>query len=152
MNLALVLASVGLSLLPKLPRAPGTWGTLVGGVPAYLALAALPPLLAGAGGVALVLLAVVVAGRAERALGVHDPAVITIDEVAGFLVTMAGAPAEPRYVVAGFVLFRVFDIVKPFPANRIDRQVPGGWGTVLDDCVAGLYGWLVLGALRWAGL
>ena len=152
MNLALVLASVGLSLLPKLPRAPGTWGTLVGGVPAYLALAALPPLLAGAGGVALVLLAVVVAGRAERALGVHDPGVITIDEVAGFLVTMAGAPAEPRYVVAGFVLFRVFDIVKPFPANRIDRQLPGGWGTVLDDCVAGLYGWLVLGALRWAGL
>jgi phosphatidylglycerophosphatase A len=151
-KLALFLATTGLSALPRLPPAPGTVGTLVGGVPAYLALAQLPAPLALAGGALVIVLAVVLAGRAERALGRHDPGVITVDEVAGFLVTMAGMPAAPRYVVAGFVLFRLFDIVKPFPADRVDREVPGGVGTVLDDCVAGLYAGIALRGLVWAGL
>lgn len=148
----LFLATTGLSALPRVPPGPGTWGTLVGGVPAYLALALLPPPLAALGGVAVVALAVVLAGQAERLLARHDPGIITVDEVAGFLVAMAGVPPEGRYVAAGLVLFRLFDIVKPFPADRIDAQVPGGFGTVLDDCVAGLYAWLALAGLRMLGL
>lgn len=148
----LFLATTGLSALPRVPPAPGTWGTLVGGVPVYLVLCQLPPVAAALAGVAVVAAAMVLAGRAERVLGRHDPGIITVDEVAGFLVTMAGAPAEPRYVVAGLVLFRLFDIVKPFPADRIDQKVPGGFGTVLDDCVAGLYGLLALSGLRALGL
>ncbi len=151
MRLLLFLATTGLSALPRVPPAPGTWGTLVGGIPAYLVLAHLPPALAGLGGAAVVVVAVVLAGRAEKALGRHDPGIITVDEVAGFLVAMAGVPAAPRYVAAGFVLFRLFDIVKPFPVNRIDAGVPGGVGTVLDDCMAGLYAWLALWALRSMG-
>jgi phosphatidylglycerophosphatase A len=151
-KLALFVATTGLSALPRLPPAPGTFGTLVGGLPTYIALAQLPAPAAAAGGVAVVLLAVWLAGRAETLLGEHDPGIITVDEVAGFLVTMAGVPAEPRYLAAGFVLFRLFDIVKPFPADRIDRELPGGWGTVLDDCVAGLYAWLALRGLWWIGL
>lgn len=147
----LFLATTGLSVLPRVPPAPGTWGTLVGGVPVYLVLCQAPPALAAAGGAAVVAAAVLLAGRAERLLGRHDPGIITVDEVAGFLVTMAGAPPEPRYVAAGLVLFRLFDIVKPFPADRIDARVPGGLGTVLDDCVAGLYGLLALSALRGLG-
>lgn len=148
----LFLATTGLSTLPRLPPAPGTFGTLVGGVPAYLLLAHLPAPLAGAAGIVVVMLAVLVAGRAEVVLGRHDPSIITVDEVAGFLVTMAGVPAEPRYVVAGLALFRLFDIVKPYPADRIDARMQGGVGTVLDDCVAGLYAWVVLAVLRWIGL
>jgi phosphatidylglycerophosphatase A len=151
-KLALFVATTGLSALPRLPPAPGTFGTLVGGLPAYVALAQLPAPAAAVGGVAVVLLAVWLAGRAETLLGQHDPGIITVDEVAGFLVTMAGVPAEPRYLAAGFVLFRLFDIVKPFPADRIDRGLPGGWGTVLDDCVAGLYAWVALRGLWWMGL
>lgn len=147
----LFLATTGLSALPRVPPAPGTWGTLVGGVPAYVALSHLSPTGAAVGGLVVIVVAVIVAGRAERVLGRHDPGIITVDEVAGFLVTMAGAPAEPRYIVAGLVLFRLFDIVKPFPADRIDQRVPGGVGTVLDDCVAGLYGFLALSGLRTIG-
>lgn len=147
----LFLATTGLSALPRVPPAPGTWGTLVGGVPVYLMLSQLSAPAAALGGVGVVVAAVVIAGRAETLLGRHDPGIITIDEVAGFLVTMAGAPPEPRYIVAGLVLFRVLDIVKPFPANRIDERVPGGFGAVLDDCVAGLYGLLALSALRGLG-
>lgn len=151
-RLVLLVATTGLSCLQTVPPFAGTIGTLVGGLPAYLVLALLPLPLAAAGAVAVCLLAVWIAGRAERLLGQHDPGIITVDELAGFLVTMAGTPPQPVYVVAGFVLFRVFDIVKPFPADRIDRELPGGWGTVLDDCVAGLYAWLALWGLRWLGL
>lgn len=150
-RLVLFIATTGLCTLRRVPRGSGTIGTVVGGLPAYALLALLPAPLAALGGLAVVLLAVWAAGRAERLLGLHDPPVITVDEVAGFLVTMAGVPPEPRYVAAGLVLFRVFDIVKPFPADRIDRELPGGWGTVLDDCAAGLYAWLALWALRWLG-
>ncbi len=148
----LFLATTGLSTLPRVPPAPGTFGTLVGGMPVYLLLAQMPVSLAAAGGVAVVALAVLVAGRAEVLLGRHDPAIITVDEVAGFLVTMAGVPPEARYVAAGFVLFRFFDIVKPYPADRIDARVPGGAGIVLDDCVAGVYAWIALAVLRVMGL
>lgn len=91
-----------------------------------------------------VLPAVWIAGRAEAALGRKDAPTIVIDEVAGMLVTLAGVPFSPGAVVAGFVLFRAFDVLKPWPARLIERRLPGGWGVVLDDVAAGVYGNLTL--------
>jgi phosphatidylglycerophosphatase A len=120
------------------PFAPGTVGTL-GAIPLYLLLARLP--LAAYLGATLLLtvLACWVAGRAQEIYGEHDPGKIVIDEVAGYLVTMAGMPLSWQGVVAGFFLFRLFDIVKPPPARLIDQRLTSGTGVVLDDIVAGLY-------------
>ncbi len=137
----------------RVPVAPGTAGTLAA-LPLYLLLARLPDwgyLLAAA---AVALAAVPVCGAAARRLGVHDHPSIVLDEVAGFLVAMAPAPAGWPWVVAGFVLFRIFDIVKPPPVRAADRRVGGGLGIVLDDVLAGLWAGLCLalaGALAGAG-
>ncbi len=80
-----------------------------------------------------------VSGAAEREFGEKDSGKIVIDEVMGFLITMAGAPAHWRSIVIGFLLFRFFDIVKVPPARYFDQQVKNGYGVVLDDVVAGLY-------------
>jgi phosphatidylglycerophosphatase A len=96
------------------------------------------------------------ADRADRAWGTHDTGRIVIDEVAGYLVTMTlvdRSHAAP--LVAGFVVFRVLDIVKPQPIRWLDRNVPGGFGVVLDDVVAGVLGMVIVlaldrfGALGW---
>lgn len=133
------------------PRAPGTAGTLVG-VGLYLAL---PPMPLWA--YAVVVVACFAAGvwlceRTARALGVHDHPAIVWDEVVGYLITMAGAPAGWPWVVAGFALFRLFDVVKPWPVSLADRHVHGGFGIMLDDVLAGLYGLAALQLLTavWA--
>lgn len=129
----------------RFPVAPGTFGTLLA-IPLYLALARVP---AGAyllGVALLALLAVWVCGIAERRRP-HDDASIVLDEMVGYLVAMSAAPAGWTWVIAGFLLFRLFDIWKPYPIRRIDRAVGGGFGTVLDDVVAGAYAWLALQAL-----
>ncbi|RNC71808.1 MAG: phosphatidylglycerophosphatase A [Desulfuromonadales bacterium] len=120
------------------PVASGTVGTL-GAIPLYLALARLPLGLYLATLVPFIFLSAWISSGAERVFGEKDSGKIVIDEVAGYLVTMAGAPAGWRSVVIGFFLFRFFDIVKVPPARYFDRQVKNGWGVVLDDVVAGLY-------------
>ncbi|HHH12835.1 MAG TPA: phosphatidylglycerophosphatase A [Thiolapillus brandeum] len=125
------------------PVAPGTFGTLAA-VPLYLAMARLP-LAAYLAVLAVVILAGIwICGRTSRDLGVHDHGGIVWDEFAGFLVTMIAAPAGWPWVVAGFLLFRLFDILKPWPIGWLDRRVKGGLGIMLDDLLAGLYGWVVL--------
>lgn len=129
------------------PHAPGTFGTLAA-IPVYLLCVQLPPegyLLALA--VAL-LLGVYLCGRTARTLGVHDHPGIVWDEVAGFLLTMAWAPRGWAWVVAGFVLFRLFDIWKPWPIRALDRSVHGGLGIMLDDLLAGLAAAMGLELLR----
>lgn len=127
------------------PLAPGTVGTAVG-VGVFLAVRA-----AGHVGLEMAAIAVtLVAGAwaatvAEQALGRKDPGPVVIDEVLGLLVTMLFVPATPVAVLAGFLLFRVFDVIKPYPANRLER-VPQGWGVMLDDLMAGVYANLVLQA------
>jgi phosphatidylglycerophosphatase A len=129
------------------PRAPGTFGTAVA-VPLYLLMAPLP-VVAYLALVGLVVLAGLhLCGHAARRLGVHDHPGIVWDEIAGFLVTMAAAPAGWPWVVAGFLLFRLFDIWKPWPINLADRYVEGGFGIMLDDLIAGVYAWLALLALQ----
>jgi phosphatidylglycerophosphatase A len=125
------------------PVASGTVGTL-GAIPLFLLLARLPLPLYLLTVVALIPLAAWVAGRAGIMFGEHDSGKIVIDEVVGYLVTMAAVPATWQNVLAGFLLFRLFDIVKIPPASTFDRQLKNGWGVVLDDVAAGVYAWLAL--------
>ncbi|MES9945978.1 MAG: phosphatidylglycerophosphatase A [Candidatus Thiodiazotropha sp.] len=121
-----------------LPKAPGTYGTLVG-IPLYLLLQPLSLLLYSL----LVLLAFVagvwICQRTSDDLGVHDHSGIVWDEIVGYLVAMAIAPSGWAWITIGFLLFRGFDILKPWPILWIDRRVKGGLGIMLDDVVAGLF-------------
>ena len=120
------------------PTAPGTVGTLVA-VPLYLALAQLawPWYLAivaigFCGGIWL-------CGYTSKALGEHDHGGIVWDEIVGYWVTMIAAPPDWQWILLGFVLFRVFDILKPWPVRIADRSIPGGLGIMFDDLLAALY-------------
>ncbi len=129
------------------PVAPGTAGSLVG-VLFYMAMAGLPLLLYLALVLVLVVIGVRVCDGAGRALGVTDHPGIVWDEIVGLLITMAATPPSWQGVVSGFVLFRLFDILKPWPVARIDRGVKGGLGVMLDDVMAGLYALACLQILR----
>ena len=131
------------------PFAPGTAGTL-GAIPLFWAMRDLPLgiyLLAVTAFVALACYAAGVAGRYWKA---PDAAPIVVDEVAGYLVTMALVPWSWQYALLGFVLFRIFDVVKPFPASYFDRKVKNGFGVVMDDVCAGVYAWVALEGVRFA--
>jgi len=125
------------------PKAPGTAGTLAA-VPLYLLLNQLPLN-------AYLLLLIVAFGfgiwlceASSRALGVHDHGGIVWDEFVGYWITMVAAPPGWQWVVVGFLLFRLFDILKPFPINWLDRRIGGGLGIMLDDAVAGTFAWFCL--------
>ncbi len=130
----------------KAPVAPGTFGTLVG-IPAYLLLQPLAiyiyvAVVAGLFGVGVWLCHVT-----EQDLGVHDHPGIVWDEIVGYLITMFMAPAGWVWIAVGFLLFRLFDIWKPFPIRQIERRVRGGFGNMLDDALAAIYAWVVLQTL-----
>ena len=137
------------------PVAPGTAGSVVG-LALVIALrqtSLQPPelglCLAALAGL-LFALGVWSAGKAEKTLGRVDPGQVVIDEVLGQIITFIATPRITWVgLVAGFILFRAFDVVKPFPARQAER-FPGGWGIMLDDVVAGLYSLIVLLILgRW---
>lgn len=91
-----------------------------------------------------------ISGFADMILKTKDNQKIVIDEIAGMLVTMALVPVGWRTLLAGFILFRLFDIWKPFPIRLIQDKVPGGWGVVGDDVLAGVYANFILQILvRW---
>lgn len=119
------------------PMASGTVGSVVGLV-LWLALAGLSPLGYAAASASVALLGVWAAGRASEIFRRHDDGRITIDEVAGMLVSLAWLPARLEVAALAFVLFRLFDIWKPFPAGAAER-LPGGLGVMADDLVAGVY-------------
>jgi phosphatidylglycerophosphatase A len=125
------------------PVASGTAGTLAA-IPLYLVLARLPLSLYLATLVPFFFLACWVSGRAEEIFGEKDSGKIVIDEVIGYLITMAGVPLSWQGVVAGFFLFRFFDIVKVEPARWCDQRLKNGYGVVLDDVVAGVYACIAL--------
>ncbi|MBO0614708.1 MAG: hypothetical protein RL122_2566 [Pseudomonadota bacterium] len=128
------------------PFAPGTAGTLAA-IPLYLLLVQLP--FWGYVAVLLVmsLVGIWICGESSRRLGVHDHGGIVWDEFAGYLLTMLAAPAGWVWMVVGFCLFRLFDIWKPWPVRRVDREVSGGFGIMFDDILAGIYAWLALQVL-----
>jgi phosphatidylglycerophosphatase A len=130
----------------KIPVMPGTWGTLVGLPLAWILTVATrenPVIYMATVGV-FILVASWVAELYERSKAAHDPSEIVIDEIAGILVAMTWLPLTWQAFVAGFILFRFFDILKPFPIGAIDRRIQGGFGTVLDDVAAGLAANVVL--------
>ena len=125
------------------PVASGTVGTLAA-IPFYLLYCRLPLPLYLATLVPFFFLASWAAGRAEEIFGKKDAGQIVIDEVLGYLVTMAGVSLSWTSVVAGFFLFRFFDIVKIEPARWCDQRLKNGYGVVLDDVVAGIYAAIAL--------
>jgi len=130
-------SSFGLGLVPK---APGTFGTLAG-VGLFYLLSFLPIVHYLIFLVVFILFASWMAGEASAICGESDPGWVTIDEVAGFMVTMTGFAWNIKYVIAGFVLFRLFDIWKPFPIRQAEQRLTNGFGVVMDDVLAGVYAW-----------
>ncbi len=133
----------------RVPVAPGTAGT-VGALPLYLLLAPSGPWAVAAAAVVMTVVGIWASSIVAANLGAKDPQIICIDEVAGVLVALTAAPPGWRGTLAGFVLFRIFDQVKPWPARAAER-LPGGWGIVLDDVAAGLWAALLLVLARFAG-
>jgi len=133
------------------PWAPGTVGTLAG-LPFFYLLAPLPAPLYLLTWTALLFLAFWSSDRAGAIYGVADDRRIVIDELVGYLVTVALLPFSWTVALLGFLFFRLFDIVKPPPANWFDRRLKNGYGVVLDDVVAGIYAALALRlTLYWLG-
>ena len=125
------------------PFAPGTFGSIIG-LPICFLISRLDILIAVISTILIILFAIWMAGAAEKVLNKKDAGEIVIDEIAGLSVTFMGLPFTSKTVIAGFIIFRVFDILKPFPIGFIDKKVGGGLGVVLDDVLAGLYGNLIL--------
>lgn len=122
------------------PKAPGTFGTLAA-IPLYLLVAHLSPLLYGAFIAVTFVLGIYLCDRTSQDLGVHDHPGIVWDEFVGYWITMWLAPAGWLWIAVGFVLFRLFDILKPWPIGWLDRRVHGGLGIMIDDVVAGVLAW-----------
>jgi len=157
--------------LGYLPKAPGTWGSLAGVLIYYLIRAELPASLtskwisigpislqfptfvASVAAIAVAVVGVWVSTRVARHARMEDPQYVVIDEVSGQMFTylFALAPANWKYLLLGFILFRLFDIWKPFPARQAE-SLPGGWGIMADDWFAGIYAALGLWLARAAGL
>jgi len=129
-----------------MPKAPGTYGTLAA-IPLYLLMSDLNL------ATYLLITCVVTFGGVylcyytSKALGVHDHSGIVIDEIAGYLITMIAVPFDWLWIIVGFLLFRFFDILKPWPISWIDKNIHGGLGIMLDDVLAGIFSFICLHAL-----
>jgi phosphatidylglycerophosphatase A len=125
------------------PKAPGTFGTLLA-VPLYILLSQLSLLPYILVVVIAFAVGIYLCGRTATDLGVHDHPGIVWDEFVGFWITMIAAPAGWLWVVSGFILFRLFDIWKPWPIRFFDKNVESGLGIMIDDVLAGIYALMVL--------
>ena len=129
-----------------MPGAPGTAGTLAAVGVVYLLSLTGSAVFYSAFTLGLILVSFIAAGRCVAIFGREDPPEVVIDEVCGFLVCMLFVPLNPINLALGFFLFRFFDIAKPFPIRRVER-LPGGYGIVMDDVLAGVYANLCLQVL-----
>jgi phosphatidylglycerophosphatase A len=127
----------------NIPFAPGTFGSIAGLLLCFL-FSAINPSIAIIGTLLLIISAIWIADKAEKIIGTQDPGCIVLDEIAGIAVTLAGLPFTFTYVAAGFFIFRILDILKPFPIRTLERKFSGGAGIVLDDVAAGIIGNIVL--------
>ena len=127
----------------RIPFAPGTFGTLVA-LPIVFLFSLTDWPLAVILTMILIVFSARVAHLAEQQLKAKDPGCIVIDEIAGMCVTMLGIPLTLNTGIAGFFLFRIFDITKPPPARQMERILQGGWGVVMDDVAAGIMANIVL--------
>jgi phosphatidylglycerophosphatase A len=135
----------------RLPKAPGTWGSLL----ALLIWWAFMPANLWVQASAIIIAFVVgtiATAYYEKLTQNHDPKEVVVDELVGMWITLFAAPFDLQILLFGFALFRLFDILKPFPIGWLDRKVPGAFGTMLDDVAAGLISWLLLqGLVAWGG-
>jgi phosphatidylglycerophosphatase A len=125
------------------PIAPGTLGTLIA-IPVYTFLSTIPSPIYEITLIGFFFLSVWISENAEIFFGKKDDQRIVIDEMMGFLITMLWVPKTVRFIIIGFFLFRLFDILKPFPIRRLEKRLKGGYGVVLDDVIAGVYANIVL--------
>jgi phosphatidylglycerophosphatase A len=146
-QVAIVFASFG--YVGFAPVAPGTVGSAAA-IPLFLLLR-----WAGSAWLELAVCAALLAAGAwsarltEQALGVEDPGPVVVDEVLGMFVSLLFVPATWSVILAAFLAFRLFDIIKPWPADRFEH-IPGGWGVMADDVMAGVYANLTVQVLLWA--
>jgi phosphatidylglycerophosphatase A len=125
------------------PIASGTFGTLVG-IPVVILLAKVSPLVYLLATALLLWYGIRLSDYGEAYFGKKDSGYIVLDEIVGYMVTMFMIPAEPVFLIAGFFVFRFFDITKPWPARALDQSDLGGAGVMLDDVAAGLYSAIVM--------
>jgi phosphatidylglycerophosphatase A len=126
-----------------IPFAPGTFGSIVG-LPICFLLSKTKLSVAILFILIFIFFAIWISNMAEKILTQKDPGCIVIDEVAGIMVALLGLPFNTFFVAAGFVTFRFFDILKPFPIRYIERRFAGGTGIVMDDLMAGVYTNIIL--------
>ena len=132
----------------NIPLAPGTFGSILGLVLCF-ALAGLTLPLAVICLVLFIATAVWIAAEAEKLINQKDPACIVIDEIAGMAVTLVGLPFNLTTALIGFIIFRILDIIKPFPIRALDSRVSGGMGIVIDDVAAGILANLLVRIFIW---
>lgn len=133
------------------PIMPGTMGTLLA-IPLYLLMAQTSLLVYLAITLLSVVIGIFLCGYSSKKLGVHDHSGIVWDEFSGFWISMIAIPLSWSTVLAGFLLFRLFDIVKPWPISLADKHISGGFGIMFDDILAGAAAWLCLFTLVQLGL
>lgn len=122
----------------RIRPAPGTWGSLAALIPPLLAPAGFDPLLLLPAAALAFVIGWWAANRYQRLTGTHDAGEIVIDEVCGQWLALCLVSLTPFTILAGFVLFRLFDIAKPWPIRWADRKIGGGLGVMLDDVLAGI--------------
>jgi phosphatidylglycerophosphatase A len=130
------------------PKAPGTFGTVMA-IPFYFLLAQNSLLIYGLITLIAFLVGVYLCGKTADDLGVHDHPGIVWDEFVGFWITMFAAPAGWLWLLVGFLLFRLFDIWKPWPIKLLDQKVESGLGIMIDDVLAGVYALVLLQLLAY---
>jgi phosphatidylglycerophosphatase A len=135
-DLVVFLATGGFSGF--LPKMPGTWGTFAA-IPVVLLVHLGDGLTQAVTAMVFLITAVWIAARAEVLLDSKDAGPIVIDEMVGLVFTLLWLPMGFPTLCLGFVLFRFFDVVKPPPISNLEKRLPGGWGVVMDDVMAGIY-------------
>lgn len=131
-----------------MPFMPGTWGTLIA-IPIYFAFSELSLPLYASIVIVMAVFGIWLCDTTSKALGVDDYPGIVWDEITGYLITMFAAPKGWLWILTGFVLFRIFDIWKPWPIRNLEKRVPGGLGIMLDDWIAGFYAAIILQSVAW---
>ena len=144
---AVLVAAVG--GLGFIPFAPGTFGSIPGVVSRSRCARSAPWWAEGVAMVVLFFIGVWAAKAAETWFGRIDPGPVVIDEVVGMLITTLFLPLSTIGWIVGFLVFRACDVIKPFPAGRAER-LPGGWGVMSDDVLAGVWGYVIMRGLLWA--
>jgi phosphatidylglycerophosphatase A len=126
------------------PYAPGTMGTIAA-IPVYLLMVLyLPVWLYLSLTVFFLMWGILICNSVSNDLQTHDFSGIVWDEIVGYLITMMFLPVSWEFILLGFIFFRLFDIIKPWPISWLDREISGGLGIMLDDVLAGFFAWAVL--------